>query len=783
MANKQLTAKVRLDASSAHRSLDKLIEKIKRVEELIRKPGNVSGLEKKIERALLQQEKLRQATLKTHTAEEKLTTQTQKSVEASNKAKLAEERLTAQKQKTALIAQKVSEATNKVRNNQSDLNNKLSTTNSLFGKIWDKLKGIAATYLGIMGTKAVVNTTDVLIGAQNRLNYVASQQLGDAGFNEDDSYSAATLNATQDAIDKMYVSSQKARTSYSEMMSNVSKTMALAGGAFDNNIDNAIRFQEIMAEAYAVGGATAQEMKSSMYQMTQALGAGILAGDELRSVREGAPLAYQAIERFAQKLHDTDDSLKEMASDGLITADIVVAAIMDAGSTMDNAFEQTAQTFGQTMNQIKTAAMYSFQPVMEKLKNALNDAVENGMVQKFEQFFTNVAKAVLIVFEVISNVVNWMADNWVWLQYIVYGVVAAIIAYLGLLAATAIKTAIKTWIEFFTKNPFLIWIITITLVIAALAWLLQAFETGCEFIYNVAMALAMAIVGVLAVVLTAYIATGTVMLSIPMIIGLMIIAVLALLIAAFVKWTGQIVGFAYGMKEAIGAIFTNIKLAFQNILLAMKHLFWTWIDGIVSDFKPLLEVVNSILTALNKPTISVDLDFAANKAKGFAEEIGYVSVSDAYKSGYSSGFAVGENIQDNINGFADKIKGLGTFNKSGVGALDAIGQKLGLDFSGMGTFPTEGVGTPEADYGKLLDSIDGNTDKIADSMELTKEDLEYLRKLANMGWTNKFTTASVNVTMTNNNTVNNDYDLKSLAIGLRDMCEEEMFALADGVYA
>jgi len=104
-----------------------------------------------------------------------------------------------------------------------------------------------------MGAKAVMNTTDTLIGSQNKLNYVNAQSLGASGI-KDGVYSDATLDLTQQSLDKIYASAKKVRTSYTGMMANVSKTMTLAGGAFGNNIDNAIRFQEIMAEAYAVGG-------------------------------------------------------------------------------------------------------------------------------------------------------------------------------------------------------------------------------------------------------------------------------------------------------------------------------------------------------------------------------------------------------------------------------------------------------------------------------------------------------------------------------------------------
>ena len=466
--------------------------------------------------------------------------------------------------------------------------NTRSTGNAL-GSIGSKLKTIASTYLGIMGARAVMDTTDLLVGAQNRLNYVNG---GDEV-------------ATQDALDKMYVSSQKVRTSYQDMISNVSKTMTLAGDAFHDNIDNAIRFQEIMAEAYAVGGASAPEQRNSMYQLTQALGSGILQGDELRSVREGAPLAYQAIEQFAQGVLKTDESLKQLAADGLITSEMVVAAVMDMGDGIDKAFSQTRQTFGQTFDQIKTSAVYAFQPVMELLTDALNEAVDSGMIQRFESLFTGVAKAIMIAFKAIEIGVGWIADNWNWLQYIFYAGIAALITYLVILAATAVWTAVTSFVAFLTANPFIIWILAIGLVIAWLVCLLNACSNGCEFIYQVMITLAYAIMAVLAVVLVAFLATGAIIMSIPLLIALIVIAVIAILIAVFVKYTGEIIGGVLGIWECIKAVCTWIGNAWSNMCNNLSAWFWNSIADMLEGVSWLLNGINKIRELLGKEAITV----------------------------------------------------------------------------------------------------------------------------------------------------------------------------------
>ena len=787
MPNKQLTAKVRIDASQAHKSLDKLIAKIKQIEAVTNKP-NGGGLEKKIEKALLQQERLKQATLKTQLAESKVTAQTHKTAEAATKVQIAEERLTAQKQKTALAAERTAKNTKATNTAQRNINRDLTTANSIYGSIWQKLKGIAATYLGIMGTRAVIDTTDLLVGAQNKLNYVNSQQLGDAGYNADGTYSNATLNATQESLDKMYASSQRVRTSYQDMMGNVSKTMMLAGGAFDNNIDNAIRFQEIMAEAYAVGGASAAEMSTSMYQLTQALGSGVLQGDELRSVREGAPLAYKAIEEFAQGVLKTDESLKELAADGKITSEMVVAAIMQEGKALDKAFSQTTQTFGQTLDQIKNTALYAFQPVMKMLTNDLTEAVESGLVEKFEMLFTNVAKAIMIAFKAIELGIKWISDNWYWLQYIVYGVITALIIYLGLLAKNAIKTAVVSFVSFLLNNPFIIWIMAIALLVAALVWLLNQCSNFCEFIIQLAYIVAYAILGVLTIVLIAYLATGTLMMSVPTLIALLIIGIIAVLLAAFLSFTGQIIGCVLGAWEVIKAVVEWINNGWNNMCNNLKAWFWNAIADMLEGVEWLLNGVNKIREALGKDP--VDIGEIRAKAESYESKVidNNLNIGSAWDTGYAKGKAIGESIQDTINSYGEKLKGFVNGEggeKEKTSLLDEMGNKLGLDFSGMTTpFPAEGAGTGyEPDYEKILNSIDGNTGDMADSMELTKEDLEYLRRIADMEWKKEFTTAEIKVEMNNANTINGESDLDGIVTKLSDKLYEELNAVANGVYA
>ena len=758
--------------------------------------------------------------------------------------------------------------------NQSQVTSHARATNNVLRSIGSRLSSIAYTYLGIMGAKAAIDTTDTFIGAKNRLNYVSSDILGkEKGFDSSGNYSSATLQMTADAMDKMYASSQRVRTSYTDMIGNVSKTMSLAGGAFKGNIDNAIRFQEIMAEAYTLGGATAQEQSGSMYQLTQALGAGILAGDELRSVREGAPLAYQEIERFAQATLGTTDSLKDLASQGKITSDIVVAAIMAAGDKMDTAFQQTEVTFGQFWDMVKNTAVYAFKPVMDVLANMLQKLTTNDAIQKMETFFLNVAKVFLITFQLISNAINWFAENWNWLKNVVIAALSVMIAYFLVTKAVAIASAIASAADWVRANwPLVLIVATLAIIIYAFYQVTQGALTMANFLVICAFVIA-----------AAFIIAGIIMGSVPMIIIGAIIALLAVIFLFFEQvcygaaWLAAwIVNIVFGIANVVTAIFTAIAVVFQwiiafivnlvcaldqsisavgnNILAGVVNVamgiwnvicavcqnigiafanawngamsaFWNFIadciDGLSWLMQPLAAIAELFGKSFDAKSFSAGI---RSKAGGYAQQ-DYVSISDAWSSGMSTmgyqsvgdawsdgwntmafanmgnslnsamnvhsyvdanawGSAAGDwgaGVKDSINDWGSQFQ-LDGSNKL---TLDNIGNSLGLDLSSLnGAFPHDNnLMVDDFDVAKNIADTANNTGAMADSMDLADEELEYLRKIAEMEWKKEFTTANITVDMTNYNTVEGDGDLDGILVKLSDRLVEEMQTLPNGVYA
>lgn len=761
MANKQLTAKVRLNTKDAEKSLDRLAKKINSVQKAVNR---------------------------TASNEQQVTSAINKSVAATQKLN----------EKT----NKVATANNKAANSANKLRNAFRSSNTEAGALLKTVKSLASTYLGIMGARAVIDASDTITSTENRLNNIEG----------------GNPTLTQESMDKTYAAAQRSRSGYADMLDNVGKTMTLAGDSFQGNIDNAIRFQEIMAKAYTIGGASAAEQSSSMYQLVQALGSGILQGDELRSVREGAPIAYKEIEKFAQGVFKTEDSLKDLASQGVITSDIIVAAIMNAEDEINKSFNNTKMTFGQAWEGIGNMAMQAFRPVLQMLNDALNSKVGQAIVKGIGSSFVFLANTILWVGKIFGAFFTWCYDNWYWLQWVVAGVISAILVYFGIMAAQAIWAGIQAFLAFLTGvAPLYWWIILIGAVVAGIVWLANTTMSGCQFMIT-------ALLGVAIVILLIGLIVGS---TVALIVGVVILAIAGLL--ALMSYCGEetmgiiytvgafiynlVVGVINGILQLIWAMIEPIISVVEFILNACNGGFNDFggavanlIGQIISWFLSLGEVVTTIIDAIfgtdwtsglqdlqdtvlewGKSEDAITISREAPTVDSIAEQLGLdIPERIAYGDAYDAGAEVGAGIEASLESFGSSIKD--TIAGFSVGdLLDGFGNLLGGNSSLLSpTDPALALGgayDPSAindDILKGLEKIGEDTGDIKDSMDLRDDDLDFLRKIADMEWRKEFTTAEIKIDMTNNNTVNGERDLDGIVDYLSDVLRAEMTAVAYG---
>lgn len=203
---------------------------------------------------------------------------------------------------------------------------------------------------------SAVQTTDQLTQIRARINLI-----------NDGSQSTAEI------MDKIYSAANRSRGSYLDMADSVAKLNMLAKDAFSSN-DEAIYFVEQLNKQFKISGASVEETTSAMYQLTQAMAAGKLQGDEFHSIMENAPMLAQSI---ASEMGLTVGQLKEMSSQGLITADIIKEALFNSAEETNAKFAEVPMTFQDIGTQVQNELIAAFQPAMEEISNMTSSGVLN----------------------------------------------------------------------------------------------------------------------------------------------------------------------------------------------------------------------------------------------------------------------------------------------------------------------------------------------------------------------------------------------------------------------
>lgn len=289
---------------------------------------------------------------------------------------------------------------------QNDAGNGANKIKSAWGGVGTLIKTAVAAF----GVKQIINLADSMTQTTARLDLINDG-----------------LQTTQQLQDKIVASANRSRASYSDTANVVAKLGILAGQAFTSN-DEMIAFTELMNKNFVIGGASVQEQTAAMYQLTQAMAAGRLQGDEFRSILENAPLLAQSIAKYMGK---TTGELREMSSQGLITADVIKNAMFAAADETNKRFADIPMTFSQVGTIVGNTLLQTFQPVIQ----------------------------------MIGQGAQWIYDNWSTLEPIFWGLVAAVGAFALI---TGIWTAV-TWLQVSANQALLVSMLTNPILWIAIA--------------------------------------------------------------------------------------------------------------------------------------------------------------------------------------------------------------------------------------------------------------------------------------------------------------------------
>lgn len=267
------------------------------------------------------------------------------------------------------------------------------------------------------------------------------------GLSDEITQTSARLNLMNDGLQDtdqlqqmIYQSAQRARTDYMATADVVAKLGQRAGDAFDSS-GEVVQFAENLNKQFVIAGASQQEIASASLQLTQALGSGVLRGEELNAVFEAAPNVIQTI---ADYLDVPIGKIREMASDGQITADVVKNAMLGATETINEQFDDMPMTWGQAWTLMKNAAVNSMDEVLDKINDILQDesaeSVINGVIGSFEILADVASMAV----DGLANGAEFVAENWDYVYPILIGVGAAFL-FMGAQAAASGLAAAAAW--------------------------------------------------------------------------------------------------------------------------------------------------------------------------------------------------------------------------------------------------------------------------------------------------------------------------------------------------
>ena len=583
-----------------------------------------------------------------------------------------------------------------------------SSADSLSSSIKNWATGLAATYLTARGIRSALESADTFISARARLDLIV-----DEGQSVDD------LQA------QIHAAAQRARGDVIALTNNVARLGLLAGDAFGST-GEIVAFAETLQKAFTISGAGAQEQASAMYQLSQAMAAGRLQGDEFRAIMENAPMLADAIARY---LGVSKGELRDLSSEGKLTADVIKAALFSAADEINQKFAEMPITFSSAFQMVRNEAFRAFGPVFQQMNEWLNS--EQGVA--IMQAITNAIYAASAAASGLLNILTWIGDviynNWSIVEPILY--VVAFVLLAAIIAA--------------------IWQMVSGLWSAAAAWLAMNWPI---------------------------LAVG---------------AAIGLLIYIFYRWgdaVAEVTGFVGGLIGVLVADIYNYFASLANIFLAVaeffinvwrdpvyavKKLFYDFAIEVWNILRRLAAGIEGILNAI--PGVEVSLTAWVDDVIGTleAERDNLKSTADVVRlmrfeqMDYAEAFNVGREWGRAAGSFiADKVQDV-------VGGIQDFAGKL--DSSAMNKM---------AD---IMNNIDknglakvGKVGKIEDTVDISSEDIRLMRELAEMKSIQNFVTLTPTVNVQTGD-VRSEADIDTIIRRIEESLEREIANSAQGVFS
>lgn len=661
------------------------------------------------------------------------------------------------------LSQTISGTERYIRDNtdeQGRFNQEIQEGTQQANKLTGTIMRAAGAYVSIQGIGKVLNISDELVQSTSRLN-----MMNDG------------VQTTQELVNMVYAAAQDARGSFSEMVNVVARFGNNAKDAFGSS-EEVVAFADLVQKQMTIAGAGTQEASNAMLQLSQALGSGVLRGDELNSIFEQAPNLIQSI---ADYLQVPIGEIRDMASEGELTADIVKEAIFASADEINTKFEEMPMTWGQIWQSMQNTALIAFQPVLQKINDMANSEALQSFVNGATEAMAVLASVVLDIFDLICTVGSFIADNWSIISPIIYGVIGALAvyaAYLGIVKGIEIASAAASAVMAVGKGLYA----AATMIATGATWAQTTAQLGlngamyaCPIVWII-----MLIIALIAVILSVCNAiakmTGVTRSGFGLICGVVSVGVAFIrnLVIGLINTVISLVVNLYNMlanfAAAFGVLFNDPVAAIKVIMLSL----FDFLVGVVTKAAAMLDAVfgSNLADAVSQfqGKIQAEIDATIENAGGSTAKtldpsdymLDRVDYSDAFHSGALFGDGVVDavehfslsdvlgstdipNPQDYISGFDDAITSSG------------VGDNLG--------------------------SIADDTGAIKDSLEISEEDLKYLRDIAEQEAVNRYTVAEITIDQSGmQNTINSGDDIDGFMSKLTDSVNEAVDNMTEGVH-
>lgn len=654
------------------------------------------------------------------------------------------------------LSQTVSYTERYIRDNvdeQGRFNQEIQEGVSQADDLMNAIKRAVGAYVSIQAVGDVLNISDELVQTTSRLN-----MMNDG------------VQTTEELVNMVYAAAQDARGSFSDMAAVVAKFGNNAGDAFSSSAE-VVAFADLVQKQMTIAGASTTEASNAMLQLSQALGSGVLRGDELNSIFEQAPNLIQSI---ADYLDVGIGEIRELASEGELSADVVKAAIFSASDEINAKFESMPMTWGQIWQSMQNTALIAFQPVLQRINEIANSEAFQTFVNGAIDALATLANIALEVFDFMASCGQFVADNWSIISPIIWGIVAALAVYGAYLA------------------------ITKGLEVAAAA--ATAVLTGAKLLGAAAMVL---FTGATWAGATAQMGLNAALYACPIVWIIILVIALIAVIVMLCNWIAEATGAANsGIGIIVGALSVavafigNIFVALINMVIDIFVVLWNFIAAFVNFFgnvftdpvgaiaRLFFDLVDCILGLLQTLAGAIDALFGSNLSdavQGWRDDLG---------GWVDETFGQGEEIMATVSGeewHVDRFE-YGEAWDAGVAVGGGISSAID-DFSFSDLFGSTDIPNPEdytSQFAGMSDSLDGisnDTGNISDAMDVTEEDLKYLRDIAEQEAINRFTTAEINVDMSGmQNTVNSGDDIDGFMTKLTDSVNEAVDNMTEGVH-